>query len=72
MWTEGSPSLRQAITAATHQVDQLLANDPENEGESRDEGARVVFVFPLAVGYEIDKPKGIVRVMRVRSFRWRN
>lgn len=71
LWTEAGSAFRQAITAATHEIDQRLASDPENEGESREDTLRVLFVFPLTIRYEVDVPGRIVRVMHVRAFRWR-
>jgi hypothetical protein len=48
-WLQADSELRQAITAASHAVDQRLRNDPNAEGESRPKGRRIVFVPPLAV-----------------------
>src|SRR4051812_32671572 len=46
--------MRQAITAAAHQIDQGLRGDPESKGESRGGADRVWFVFPLGIRFEVD------------------
>lgn len=60
--------MRQSVTAASHEIDQRLSADPENEGESRPDDRRIMFVAPLGVMYEIDQDQGIVFVLQVWSF----
>jgi hypothetical protein len=69
IWMLADAALRQAITAATNQIDQLLANDPHNVGESRPGGRRVLLVAPLGVTYRIDGQQ--VTVLRVWLFQRR-
>jgi hypothetical protein len=71
LWMQSDSDLRQAITAASHTVDQRLANDPLNEGESRPAGSRITFVAPLAVRFHIDAAAQTVTVLHVRVFRRR-
>jgi hypothetical protein len=52
-----------AVTAASHAIDQMLSNDPENEGESRPNGRRVVYSSPLGVRYRVDPNENRVRVL---------
>lgn len=52
-----------AVTAASHAIDQALANDPENEGESRPNGRRVMYSSPLGVRYRVDRAQNHVRVL---------
>jgi len=49
LWMQADSALRQAITAATHAIDQELQVDPYRQSESREDDERVLFVYPLAV-----------------------
>ena len=60
------PGDRTAITAASHEIDRLLADDPENAGESRDGQDRILIVAPLVVYFRLDAANRIVRVGTVR------
>jgi len=71
LWTQADSALRQAITAATNQIDQELQQDPESKGESREGNERILFVFPLGIRYEVDRQRSIVRVLHVWSYRRR-
>ena len=71
LWMQADATLRQAITAASHAVDQRLASDPLNEGESRPGGSRITFVPPLAVRFQIEADGQTVTVLHVRVFRRR-
>ena len=42
-----------------------LSHDPLNEGESRDEGTRVMFPSPLTVYYRVDEETHTVEIGRV-------
>ena len=46
-----------AVTFASHRIDQLLASDPENQGEERPNNRRVMFEPPILVVYRIDISK---------------
>jgi hypothetical protein len=69
LWTRADPSLRQAITAATHQIDQLLSTDPLGQSESRPGGRRILFVSPLGITFRIEGDGQTVSVLRVWLFR---
>jgi hypothetical protein len=56
---------RQAVTEAANAIDSLLKQDPEQQGESRGDSLRILFVAPLAVHYEIRPLDRIVQVLRV-------
>jgi hypothetical protein len=47
LWLEASD--RNAVTEAAHWIDQRLKSEPENEGESRPDGRRILFAAPLGV-----------------------
>ena len=58
---------RQRIADAADLVDEILARDPAEQGESRDGTARLFFVDRLEVYYHIDEP---ARTVFVRAVRW--
>ena len=56
-----------AVTAASAQIDALLAHDPDTRGESREGGKRVLFVSPLVVDFVVQsQPRRVV----VRGIRY--
>jgi hypothetical protein len=71
LWTQANSVLRQAITAASHAVDQRLRVDPHNEGESRSNGRRITFIAPLAIIFRIEADGHTVSVLQVRLFQRR-
>ncbi len=72
LWMQAASDQRQALTAASHQIDQRLSRDPHQEGESRSGGRRLTFVAPLAVTFQIEADGRTVTVLRVHVFRSRN
>jgi hypothetical protein len=40
---------RSAVTSASNRIDRRLQSNPEDEGESRPNGQRIVFETPLGV-----------------------
>jgi ParE toxin of type II toxin-antitoxin system, parDE len=71
LWTKANPDERQALTAASHTIDQRLKTDPRSEGESRAEDRRVMFVPPLVVIFQIEDDSQTALVLHVRMFRRR-
>lgn len=71
IWMNADSGLRQAITAAAHQIDLILETDPLGESESRPEGRRVLFVSPLGLTFRIEADGQTVTVLRVWLFRTR-
>jgi hypothetical protein len=71
IWTQADSSSRQAVTAATHALDEELQANPYRQSESRDDEERVLFVYPLAVQVEVDLQRRIVWVLHVWRFRRR-
>jgi hypothetical protein len=53
--------LRDAITTASHQLDQALKGNPHELGESRPGGRRIHFEQPLGILFEVRQ--GVVRVL---------
>jgi hypothetical protein len=68
---QGDSTLRQAITAAAHVLEQELQTDPFRQSESRQEGERVLFAYPLAVQFEISEEAQSVWILHVWRFRRR-
>jgi plasmid stabilization system protein ParE len=62
-----SSSERNLVTVAADQIDARLRHDPENVGESRSEGRRVLIVPPLVAFYRVNPDDRIVRVVHVRE-----
>jgi hypothetical protein len=56
---------RTAIARAADEIDALLCDSPLDEGESRQEEFRVLFVKPLAVKYTVSEADRIVSIARV-------
>jgi hypothetical protein len=52
-----------AVTVASNTIDQALANDPENEGESRPNHRRVMYSSPLGVRFRVYPDRNLVRVL---------
>lgn len=59
---------RNAVTAASHRIDQALIGDPHNHGESRPGHRRIMFEQPLVVVYRIDDATTVVTVLAVRAY----
>jgi hypothetical protein len=68
-WEQADAPLRKAILSASRSIDQQLQVDPLEQGESRDGATRVLFEAPVAVAYEVDEPKKLVRVVRAWIYR---
>ena len=71
IWTQADAVLRQAITAATAQIDQKLRIDPSLQGESRAGGRRVLFEAPLGITFRVEQDQQTAIVVRVWLFRRR-
>ncbi|HQU45334.1 MAG TPA: hypothetical protein PK867_21135 [Pirellulales bacterium] len=69
MWVSAGSAGRQDITFAAGEVDDLLQNDPQAHGESRERGRRIMFVAPLAVTFRVDIQARKAEVLRVRKYR---
>ncbi|MBP87944.1 MAG: hypothetical protein CMJ64_14675 [Planctomycetaceae bacterium] len=56
---------RDAITKAASEIDKLLRRDPENSGESREEGRRILLSRPLGVKFRTYSQDRMVQVVDV-------
>ena len=59
---------RALVAAAADELDAALARNPTILGESRDENARIAFLKPLAVIFDVDEKLRRVRVWDI--WRW--
>jgi len=65
LWLDADSALRDALTDASHRVDQLLSQDPHGAGEARSGNQRIIFIDPLAVFYRIELDGQTVTVLHV-------
>lgn len=71
LWTAADPSLRAAVTASAHAIEQRLRSNAPDEGESRPSGRRITFAAPLAVTFHMEPDGVTATVLHVRLFRRR-
>lgn len=57
--------MRHAIKDAAFQIDVVLERHPNDAGESRDAGRRIMFEWPLGVLIEVSDQDRQVRVLSV-------
>jgi plasmid stabilization system protein ParE len=63
---------RAEINEATASIDQLLANDPSRQGESRENNRRILVMLPLVVMFTVNEMDREVRVSNVRHVKRRD
>jgi hypothetical protein len=61
-------SIRTDVTRAADEIDRRLRRNPDQEGESRPAGRRILFVSPLAVTYNVFPNENLVVVSDVWRF----
>jgi hypothetical protein len=66
LWLDASN--RAEVTRASHALDQRLAANGPDEGESRAEDERVVFEAPLGVLIEVRLGERLIRVLHVWTY----
>lgn len=71
LWIAADGELRNAIMTAWHKVDEILANEPMNVGESREIGRRVMFEYPLAVKFKVEVSTSTTRLLQIWTFKKR-
>ena len=64
-WVAAESELRKAILDAWHKVDEILADDPANVGESRESDRRIFFEYPLSVVFKVEMGTATVRLLQV-------
>ena len=65
------PGERDEIRRSSDSVDQLLSDSPLEQGESRDQDRRVLFLPPLVIIFRVDENSRVVRVLNIREMRRR-
>lgn len=70
-WAQATSEQRRNITAASQRIDFLLKGHPEQMGESRPLGRRILFVPPLGVTFHINEQTATVSILHVWRFRQR-
>lgn len=66
IWLEAPD--RNAITQSSFEIDERLEDDPDEEGESRFEGRRILLVPPLGVTFRIQEEDRTVLILDVWRF----
>lgn len=66
LWVDNAD--RNAITAAAREIDQRLVDSPEEEGESRSNDRRIMFVSPLGISFKVYPRERIVYVLTLWRF----
>jgi hypothetical protein len=66
IWTNATDQT--AVTTSSHQIDQALASNPENQGEERPNNRRVLLAAPLFVFYRINNAQNTVTVSFVGRY----
>ncbi len=66
IWLDASD--RNAITVAAHVIDSALRVNPEEAGESRNEGRRILLEPPLGVMFIVSPQYRMVSVLTVWQF----
>lgn len=66
LWLDAAA--RDEISAAAFEIDRLLRDDPEGQGESRSKTGRILFVHPLAILCEVVKDDRKVFVQHIWRF----
>jgi hypothetical protein len=67
IWNEATD--RKDVTQAANAIDAELHENPEQCGESRPDGLRILIASPLAVTFRVDPDDQVVRVADVWRFR---
>lgn len=65
-WTEADSLRRNEITKASHLIEKTLQIAPQDAGESRAQGWRILIELPLAVTYEVDLTSRKVLIVDVQ------
>ncbi len=67
-WVEADSELRKKITAAANEIDVQLEANPYQLGESRPDGGKIHFVYPLGFIFRIEQDEQTVSVWHVWPF----
>jgi hypothetical protein len=71
LWTRADSARRQAITSATHRIDEKLRRRAADAGESRGGRQRILFAEPLVITFRLEADGTTASVLSVRETRRR-
>lgn len=71
IWIGADPAGRTAMTAATREIDAQLTTNPDEAGESREPGRRILLAPPLGVKFRVERRNQTVVVLKVWQFTWK-
>lgn len=60
VWMFADSRMRPAINAAVDEMNHRLEKDPLSEGESREQGKRVSFEYPLGFSFRVESETLVV------------
>jgi hypothetical protein len=66
LWTAARD--RGRVASAAHEIELQLRTNPGEQGESRDEGRRILLVPPLATLFTVHEERTAVLVVAIWSF----
>ena len=70
-WLQADSRLRADITSSIHEVERRLLRAPDQAGESRKPGTRVLILNPLVVTFHVNVRTSLVLISGVRVNRRR-
>jgi len=63
--------MRAMLTAAAAEIDRKLSDNPHAVGESREQGQRVDFAYPLSYTFRVEDARQMDMVLHVRVYQQR-
>jgi hypothetical protein len=69
LWVNAASFERSQITLAASEIDRRLSAHPSDEGESREEGRRILLIPPLGVKYRSNEASHSVTILNVWRFK---
>jgi plasmid stabilization system protein ParE len=66
---KADPAAQARIRQAVEQLNERLADQPQEQGESRGMKTRIIFEAPVAILFEVDEAKMLVTVLRTWAYR---
>jgi hypothetical protein len=67
-WLEADSSLRKKITAAANEIDLELEANPYQLGETRPDGGKIHFIYPLGFSFRVEQDEKTVFLLHVWKF----
>ena len=68
MWMTAGAAMRRRIAQAVQRIILQLSADPQNAGESRDRGRRVMREAPVGVLFKVDAKRMRVRILQIWEY----